>query len=102
MGTITISLNGDTALGTKTVVRKIGNTQLNRIVAWAGAAYATAPTAPTALVPNPPAPLALTAEQAIAAWLDGTLAGTVANVRSAEREVAKAAVPEPADIPITV
>ena len=96
MGTMTISLNGDAALGTKTVVRKIGNNQLNRIVAWAGAAYATAPTED---VPTPPA---LTADEAITAWLDGTLAGTVANVRSAEREVAKAAVPEPADIPITV
>jgi hypothetical protein len=96
MGAITISLNGDAALGTKTVVRKIGNNQLNRIVAWARAAYATTPTE------GDPTPPALTAEQAITAWLDGTLAGTVANVRSAERDGAKAAVPEPADIPITV
>ena len=101
MGKITITVDGDTAFGTKKYVRNIGNNHINRIAAWAQQAYPLPPIAPTELEPNPPAPPAPTVDQALSAWVDGLVAGTTANVKSAERAAARAAVAEPDDIPVT-
>lgn len=86
MTTISIQVSSGTK-GTATKVYPVSDADIDRLIAWATKIFATPP---TAQVPNPPA---LTATQALTAWADSLMQGTVGNVTSAESVTAVAALP---------
>jgi hypothetical protein len=83
MGSITMTLVGDVSVGTKTKTYTASDADINRFIAWAKVAYATA------AVPNP------TTAQAAVAWADAQINAMKMAVQAYEGNVARAAVVDP-------
>lgn len=86
MSTISLQVNS-VALGTATKTWTISDADITRLVNWATANFATLPTAQT---PNPPA---LTYSQALLAWANNFMTGTINNVSSYLQVIAVNALP---------
>ena len=83
MGSITIQIVGDASVGTRTKTYAVSDADINRLVAWAVAAYTDAGSAP-------PTPV-----QALAKWADRFIAQTKESVVGLEQRNALAAVAPP-------
>lgn len=81
MGNITISVTGDASVGTKSKVFVVSDADVNRLVAYAQANFATPPTNGN---PNPPA---LTGAQALLAWAQTIIDQTKTAVPAYERSI---------------
>jgi len=86
-------------IGTKTRTKNISAASATRAAAWAAAAYAPVPN-PAYPAPEgqPAVPATIPNPEPVLSAIDGTMQGVIDNVRNWEREQAKKAVPEPADL----
>ena len=83
MGSLTFTVVGGANVGTKTKSYSVADVDIDRLVTWAQAVYAT---------PAIPAP---TVTQALLAWAESLMNGTHSNVLRWEKEQDVTAVPEP-------
>lgn len=81
MGSITFQVTGDASVGTKSKAFVVSDADVNRLVAYATAAFATPPT-----VGNPTPP-ALTVAQALLAWAQAMMNQATGAVTGYERSI---------------